>query len=229
MAKYFITSSGTGLGKTLVTSALAYALKQSGKEVTAIKPVISGYEFGKESDLNALCFATGLPNNVESHECISLYRYSPALSPDMVVRNYGGEFDYNELLSFIGKFKDQENLLIEGVGGVLVPFDARYTTADLMRSLDMEVILVAGSYLGSLSHTLSAYQILSNYGLKIKAVIVTENIATGEELYIPLAETIKSLSNFIRENIIGLEYIAGSTQERITRAAKKLTGAINGL
>jgi dethiobiotin synthetase len=229
MAHYFITSTGTNIGKTLVTAALTAAMRNSGKHAEAIKPIISGYEFGKESDLDLLCLAQGLNNDEASHKSISLHRFSPALSPDMILRDEGKSLDVNGLLDFIKGFKNSEHLLVEGVGGAFAPLDAGYTNYDLIRDLGYKAILVCGSYLGSLSHTIATYSALKNGGINIKAIIVTENIRENDELYISPAETVKSLSNFISENIIVLKRIEGSGLEKISKATQELNGAIDGL
>lgn len=229
MGHYFITSTGTNIGKTLVTSALAYALKANEKNVKAIKPIISGYNFNTENDLSILCLAQGLNNNESSHQSISLHRFSQPLSPDAILRKAEKNLDINKLLAFIKNFQHTEYLLVEGLGGAFAPLDAGYTNFDLMRDANLEAILVCGSYLGSLSHTIATYTALRNGGINIKAVIVTENILPLNELYISPAETVKSLSNFISENIIILKHFEGSTQEKISKAANELNGAIDGL
>ena len=71
----------------------------------------------------------------------------------------------------------------------------------------MTNILICGSYLGSLSHTISAYQNLVAKNIKPKLVVVTENLNQKDELYIPAKETVKSLENFISSPILGIENI----------------------
>jgi dethiobiotin synthetase len=64
--------------------------------------------------------------------------------------------------------------VIEGIGGIMVPLDERHTVLDLMVELDLPLILVAGSYVGTLSHTLSALDVLDRSDLKVAAVVVNE-------------------------------------------------------
>lgn len=229
MVHYFITSTGTNVGKTLVTAALTKTLQAKAKDAKAIKPIISGYEFEQESDLSTLCNAQGLNNDKTSHKSISLHRFTPALSPDMILRDTGKNLDVNELVGFIKSFERHDYLLVEGVGGAFTPLDAGYTNFDLMRDIGFEAILVCGSYLGSLSHTIATYTALRNGGINIKTLIVTENLLPTDELYISPTETVKSLSNFISENIIILNHVKGSVLEKINKAANELNGAIDGL
>jgi dethiobiotin synthetase len=224
--QYFITSTGTNIGKTLVTSAIAYGLIQSGQPATAIKPVISGYNPLEESDLTQLCFAQNLPNNTNSHNSISLYRFAEPISPDMAARNLNSSIDFNEIKNFIAGFASAKNLLIEGAGGLMSPLTEKHTNLDLALAINAPVILVCGSYLGSISHTLTAYEVLKSRNIAIAKIIVTQNLQPNAQLYINPHETIKTLSNFISENIILLDYIEGDMQQKII-AASKLCAVLN--
>ena len=73
-------------------------------------------------------------------------------------------------------------LIIEGIGGVMVPLDDRRTVLDWMIELDLPLILVAGSYVGTLSHTLTALDVLDRNGLKVAAVVVSETPGSAASL-----------------------------------------------
>ena len=70
-------------------------------------------------------------------------------------------------------------MLIEGVGGIMVPLDERHTVLDWMSALRLPVLLVAGSYLGTISHTLTALHVLAQRNLDIAAVVVSESAVPG--------------------------------------------------
>src|SRR5262249_39794916 len=110
--------------------------------------------------------------------------------------------DFEAIINFccaaIGKAAG--TLLIEGIGGIMVPIDRHHTVLDLMIALGQPVVLVGGSYLGTLSHVLSAQDILLRRALDLRAVVISES--DGDRP--PLGETLVSFGNFITAPLIGL-------------------------
>lgn len=203
--RFFITSSGTGIGKTLVTASLCHQLRGQGKTVNALKPIISGWnESDEESDTAILLRSLGRPFNAKSIECISPWRFHAPLSPDMAAREEGDSIDFSALTAFCAQPDEAEYSFIEGVGGVMVPLTDRHTVLDLMEVLKFPVILVVGSYLGSLSHTLTALEALRSRGLEVRAIVISES----ESSTVPLAEIYKTLHNFTRIPMITLPRVA---------------------
>jgi dethiobiotin synthetase len=197
MKAYFITSSGTDLGKTLVTAALCHQLRAAGRRVLALKPVASGFDPKaiKTTDTGILIEALGLKETAETIERISPWRFSAALSPDMAARREGRQIDFAGLLAYCRSFTDRdcEILLIEGIGGALVPLTGTATSADWMAELGLPAIVVVGSYLGSLSHTLATVTAMEARRIPIAAVVVSESADSP----VPLAETAETLRRFL--------------------------------
>ena len=94
----------------------------------------------------------------------------------MAARRENRSIDFDALVTFsrdaVAGAKDL--LLIEGIGGVMVPLNETHTVLDWMAALNIPLVLVAGSYLGSLSHTLTCLDVLARRGLAVKAVVVNE-------------------------------------------------------
>lgn len=194
MSAFFITGTGTGIGKTFVTAGLLRALRATGIAASAIKPVLSGYDGPSGSDPAFLLEAMGAPVSEESVAAISPFRFAAPLSPDMAASREGRSLDFDAVLSFCRAAAARpETVLIEGVGGVMVPLTGCHTTLDLMGALDLQVVLVAGSYLGSISHTLTAMAALTQAGITPLAVVVNDS-GTGE---VPLDETVATLARFL--------------------------------
>jgi dethiobiotin synthetase len=196
MSAYFITSSGTDIGKTFVTSLLVRQLRDAGKNVFACKPVASGFdpESSEGSDAHVISEALGLEFNERSAEFISPWRFFVPLSPHMAARYEQREIDTNALVDWCARVKESaDTVLIEGVGGVMVPLTDSYTVRDWMKALKLPVIMVVGSYLGSISHSLSAAEVLFSSGIALKAVIVSET----EQSSVALADTVASLRQFL--------------------------------
>jgi dethiobiotin synthetase len=175
--KFFITSTGTGIGKTYVTTALIRAARSNGLTVAATKPVISGFdkrEFAV-SDTGKILAALGEEPSEETIARISPWRYAAPLAPSMAARAEGKTLDCEALFSFSNKmFQEKVDLMLtEGVGGVMVPLDARKTVLDWIAASGAPAVLVVGDYLGAISHTLTAVEVLRIKGIEIAAVVVS--------------------------------------------------------
>ena len=204
MTALFVTATGTDIGKTFVTAGLVRAFIRAGRTVDALKPVISGFTMDAlaASDTGVLLDAMGRDLNVAEAERISPWRFKAPLSPDMAAEAEGAAIDFDALLAFsrdrIAARKD--TLLIEGVGGIMVPLDGHHTTLDWMDALQLPVLLVAGSYLGTISHTLSALDVLERRGLQVATVVVSETAGST----VGLDQTVTAVQRFTPTNVVGL-------------------------
>src|SRR5262249_61692146 len=105
------------------------------------------------------------------------WRFKAPISPHMAGRREARAIVFQEVVEFCRRSMAEDHgvLLIEGVGGIMVPFDDRRTVLDLMSVLRIPVILVAGSYGGSISHTLSALEVMARRNLDIAAGVVSHS------------------------------------------------------
>lgn len=176
--KYFITSTGTGIGKTYVTAALISQARAQGLSVAATKPVISGFDKREiaGSDTGAILAALGEAPTPENVARISPWRFAAPLAPNMAARAEGKALDCEALFAHGRAFlrQDADLLLIEGVGGVMVPLDAKNTVLDWIAAVAAPVLLVVGDYLGTISHTLTAVEVLRMKGAELAAIVVNE-------------------------------------------------------
>jgi dethiobiotin synthetase len=150
VAVLVVTGTGTGVGKTVVTAALAALAINRGVEVAVVKPAQTGLrpdEPGDLEDVRRLAGATDL------HEFV---RYPDPLSPAAAARRSGEPtLDLHDVSRRIADLAETRRLvLVEGAGGLLVPMGvAAWTVADLASALDAEVVVVARAGLGTLNHT----------------------------------------------------------------------------
>ncbi|HUO55120.1 MAG TPA: dethiobiotin synthase [Rhodoblastus sp.] len=201
MAKrYFITSTGTGIGKTYVTSTLIRLARSKNMKVAAYKPVISGFDKTEivGSDTWQILAALGEAPTEANVVRVSPWRFLAPLAPNMAAGAEGRALDCEALFSFSRKVLDQVDeassqpsdlVLIEGVGGVMVPLDDERTVLDWIVAVGAPVVLVVGDYLGTISHTLTAVEVLKMRGVPIAAIVVSE----GESGEVPLADTFREL------------------------------------
>ncbi|MGA8615956.1 MAG: dethiobiotin synthase [Xanthobacteraceae bacterium] len=203
MTAIFITATGTDVGKTFVAASLIGHFRHMGRVVEVIKPVVSGFDptQAATSDPAVLIRALGVPVTQQAIEQISPWRFRAALSPDLAAQREGRKIDVDEVVAFCQSAIEQRQdmLLIEGVGGVMVPLDDQRTILDVMMALHLPLILVAGSYLGTISHTLTALDSLYRRDMNVMAIIVSETPGST----VSLDETVAAISRFA-DPVIGL-------------------------
>jgi dethiobiotin synthetase len=198
--QYFVTGIGTGVGKSLVTAALAHRYK-----IPAFKPVLSGYGMDGGDDAALLAQVTG-----RSVEALSHWRFAAPLSPHLAAQKEGKSIDPKALEDWCREqLARQSSCLIEGVGGVLVPLHETYTVADWISALNLPVILVASSYLGAMNHTLLSLEVMQQRGISPKTIIVSQ--ATEKE-DAGLEDTLQTLRGFVSQEmeLVALPRLAGS-------------------
>lgn len=205
-AGFFIAGTGTGVGKTLVTEILCHQLRAEQRDVLALKPVITGFDAkDPNNDTARLLRACGLEVSEQNIQRISPWRFVAPISPDMAAAQEGKTITLSEVVAFC---RHAGEVVVESAGGILSPLCAEASMCDLAKALGLPVILVAGSYLGTISHTLSALQVLKTAGLEVIEVIVSES----EQSPVPLAQTIESLKRFSEARIIALPRLEDSAQ-----------------
>jgi dethiobiotin synthetase len=223
---FFVTSSGTGIGKTFVCCRLLAALPV-GLRIRAVKPVVTGFpdkvtnSMGADgaasivsaastvsdtamvadsavatvaaSDTGRLIQALGLPLNAGSIEATSPWRFREPLAADMAAARENRQIDFSELLAFSRAPADVDLNLVEGIGGVMAPINAERTVLDWIAAIDARAVLVVGSYLAALSHSLTAFTALGARGIGTTAIVISQS----EDEPVPTAETAASLRRFV--------------------------------
>lgn len=181
----FIGATGTDIGKTHVTLMLLRQLHDQGYGVRAVKPVISGFEMQARtgSDSGLLLQAMGIDVTPENIKTISPWRFRPALPPHLAAEQAGRPIRLDNIVDFCRKQAqrkqdraDLDFLLVEGVGGIMTPLNYDYTTLDLMARLECHCLLVTGSSLGTLSHTLSAISCIHQRKIILDGLIISESL-----------------------------------------------------
>lgn len=221
MTAVFITGAGTDIGKTFVTAALIREFRRRGRTIAALKPVASGIDPAHlaHSDPGILLAALGEAVTPAALDRIAPWRFRAPLSPDMAGARENRTVDFAALVAHSrSAVAAADMLLIEGVGGVMVPLDAEHTVLDWMAALQLPLVVVGGSYLGAISHTLTALEALRARGLAVAALVVDETPAST----VPLDETAATIARFVADlPIIKLPRLASA--EHTHPAIRQLT------
>lgn len=198
MTTIFVTSSGTDIGKTYVSAMLIRQLRAKHIPVRALKPIVSGVDEQTfpDSDPAALLAALGEEVSFENVDLLSRWVFEPALSPDMAAARAGVEIDFTELVNHCkAQMSLYDPLVIEGVGGLIVPLNTTHTVLDWMKALnapDFAPLLVVGSYLGTISHTLTTLDVMRRNDLSPRAIVISESLSNP----VSLDETVEVMSRF---------------------------------
>ncbi|MBI3770307.1 MAG: dethiobiotin synthase [Deltaproteobacteria bacterium] len=187
MTALLVTGTDTGVGKTLVTAALAAALTARGLRVGVAKPVetgcarVAGALYPEDAAALAAAATTSEPLDV-----VCPYRFPDPLAPILAAARAQTTIDVAALVRTLGaRAAAFDVLLVEGAGGALVPLTSTTTYADLARALDAPVLLVVGSRLGAINHALLSLEVLAARGLHIAGYVVNRIAPDGD----PAAET----------------------------------------
>jgi dethiobiotin synthetase len=168
-AVYVVTGTGTGVGKTVVTAALAALARDRGLSVAVVKPAQTGLGPGstEESDLEVVRRLSGV---TDLHE---LARYPDPLSPEAAARTSGlPPLDLGFAAAYIRELT-ADLVLVEGAGGLLVRYDqSGWTIADLAAALEAPVVVVTMAGLGTLNHTALTLEALTARGLTLAGLVI---------------------------------------------------------
>lgn len=167
---FFVTGTDTGVGKTLIASALLHAANQKHLRTLGLKPVAAGCEQTGDGLRNDDALQLMQAASVKlSYDQVNPVALQAAIAPHVAAANEGRRLSVDRLVGFCrGALMNKVDFcLIEGAGGWRVPLNPRETMADLARALDIPVLLVVGIRLGCINHALLTAEAIARDGLKI--------------------------------------------------------------
>ena len=175
----FITGTGTGVGKTVVTAAVLRGARAAGIDAVPFKPVQTGAAEGPDGlrspDVEFALSAAGLVAPPETAAMMAPLLYKPACSPHLAGRLAGRPVTVEAVRACAEKLLARhDTLIVEGAGGVMVPLNDSATMLDLMTALGMPVVVVALDGLGTINHTLLTLGALRQAGLEVLGVVFNQ-------------------------------------------------------
>jgi dethiobiotin synthetase len=153
---WFVTGTDTGVGKTRASQAILTALVASGKRVVGMKPIASGCEPASDgwrsADAQALIAASNIPADYRD---VNPYAFGPSTAPHLAAQEASVEIRLEVIRAHFERLAARaEHVVVEGVGGWLVPLNATESCADIPQILGLPVVLVVGLRLGAINHAL---------------------------------------------------------------------------
>ena len=175
MFALYVTGTDTGIGKTLASCALLHALRGHGLRAVGMKPVASGCERvdGEWRNADALALQAAGGAGI-AYADINPFALEHPLAPELAAREAGVEVALEPILAAHARLAQQADaLIVEGVGGWAAPLSATLMQADLVRALQLPVLLVIGLRLGCLNHALLSARAIAADGLHLAGWIAS--------------------------------------------------------
>jgi dethiobiotin synthetase len=220
----FVTGTDTGVGKTVLTAALAAAMSAGGERVRAFKPVVTGLD-----DLDTAAPAGGAwpPDHMllaaaaeMDAEDVAPLRFGPAVSPHLAAQLAGSPIEPGLLLArATASAAAGTVLLAEGVGGLLVPLAEGYSVCDLAVDLGLPLLIAARPGLGTINHTLLTLAAARAAALEVRAVVLTPWPEHPSEMEISNRATIARLGAV---EVQTLAEVPSPSSAELARAGERL-------
>jgi|SRR5450830_738743 len=173
---YFVTGTDTGVGKTLIASALVYQFAQQGLQAVGMKPVAAGCELIDGQLVNEDVTQLIAASNVQApHQLVNPYAFTPPIAPHIAGQQVGETISLDTIAeAFVQLGELADVVIVEGAGGFCVPLNDSATMADLAVKLDIPVVLVVGMRLGCINHALLTAEAIQSRGLKLAGWIANQ-------------------------------------------------------
>ena len=169
MPDFLVTGTDTGVGKTIVASALIKALCAQGIRAVGFKPVQTGHEEGKLTDADLLASAS----SEQTPLTLPLLQLTEPLAPAVAADRAGVRLTATDIEArFELLQRGGYTIVIEGAGGVMVPLVWGYTVLDLAERFSLEAVIVARPGLGTLNHTMMTAAMLRARKIPIRGVVL---------------------------------------------------------
>lgn len=173
MKAIFITGTDTGVGKTIVTATIARLLKRRGVNVGVMKPVTSGCieREGRlvSEDAELLGWAIGSGEEPDA----APYRFRAPIAPSVAAKKEGTRIDFSRIADACQRLAEKHDfLLVEGAGGLMVPLSGGFLMADLVKCLDIPMLVVTRPNLGTVNHTLLTVFAAKQLGIDVKGFVI---------------------------------------------------------
>lgn len=175
----FITGTDTDVGKTVIAGGIARILKDKGQRVGVFKPIASGCHSQRgELVSHDAEFLAHCADASEKLDQICPIRLKEPLAPEVAVQRGAGPIDLATIRTYYNRIASEKDLLIvEGIGGLLVPLTQDLLLADLASQIDLPLLIVANPSLGTINHTLLTVEAARTRGLRIAGIVINSYVA----------------------------------------------------
>lgn len=219
---FFITGTDTGVGKTIISAAIIKVMQASGIRTGAMKPVESGCR--REGGILMPYDGAFLKETAHMDDHVRLitpYCFENALAPYAAAEIEGGDVNIEGIKkAYYSLYKRYDAMVVEGVGGLMVPLTSNYFVLDLAKEMGLPLIVVARPGLGTINHTLLTVNYALEAGLDVSGIVI--NFCRPPEDSLAEKTNSKTLSEICPVPLIGIfPYINEMEESGIEKAAHK--------
>ncbi|MBC8552686.1 MAG: dethiobiotin synthase [Candidatus Brocadiales bacterium] len=218
----FVTGSDTGVGKTVIAGAIAAAIKAHGLDVGVMKPVASGAKEieGKLVSEDAV-YLKKIIDSTDNDDLVNPIRLKLPIAPTMAASNTGVLIDIDKILKAYEELTNKHDfVVVEGIGGLMVPIDDTLFVADLVLKMDLPLVIVSRDYLGTINHTLLTVEYAKSRNIRIKGIVINM-LKSGDDLVreiekyssVPILGTIPFKENISVEDCVYGEIVEDFRRE----------------
>ena len=183
MKSLFVTGTDTDVGKTCVSASIVKNLRDMDIDVGVMKPFASGHKKNSSSlpqDVEILMKYSGSQDPID---LVNPYFFEIPTSPYDAAKILVQKINLQKVIDAYNKLLSSHDLVIvEGIGGLMTPITQNYFVSNLISELDIDTIIVMGSKLGTVNHTLLTYEHCKQMHLKLKGFIINQTEPNGYEL-----------------------------------------------
>lgn len=166
-----MTGTDTGIGKTFVGGGIAGALKRQGVDVGVFKPMLSGEK--RDDPMSDTAILKKISGDNNSFEQITPFQFDEPLAPYVAAKREGKVISLGAIMDSWNTIKETHDFfIVEGAGGLGVPFGENFLAADVAKAMGFPLLIVARVDLGTVNHTLLTVQIAKNMGLEIAGIVL---------------------------------------------------------
>jgi dethiobiotin synthetase len=174
---YFISGTDTGVGKTVVTACLLAFYRKHSINTGIMKPIETGIDPNCSSEVNSDAkFLLTVSGNQDTLEEVCPIRLKPTAAPLQAARIQGQSLSIDSILEKFQRLqKKYDQVLVEGIGGLLVPLKADYLVLDLIKTMQLPLIIVSRFSLGTLNHTLLTLKAAQVAKIEVAGIILNHS------------------------------------------------------
>ncbi|KAA9027072.1 dethiobiotin synthase [Niallia endozanthoxylica] len=213
MKGFFVTGTDTDVGKTIISSGLAAVLKEKEIDVGVFKPLLSGIT--RDDPASDTSLLKELSQTPLSREEITPFAFKEPLAPYVAGKLEGKSVRIDEIINHWERIKEKhEFFIVEGAGGISVPLGEGFFVSDLIKALQLPIVIVARPNLGTFNHIYLTVQYAKSQGLTIAGIVINgindppelaekTNPALIEEFCrVPILGITPKLKEITKENIV---------------------------
>ena len=191
MKSLFVTATDTDIGKTYVCAGIAHSLKKLGIDVGIMKPFACGVKQKTGFSSKDLSILSNAINISDPEEFVNPFFFPIPASPYTAAKKLGVKIDIKHVMKCFSELnKVHDMILVEGIGGIMTPILKNYAIIDLIKELDINTVIVTGSKIGTINHTIMTCNMCKNLKIPVKGLIINNFDSTGY----PISELKRDLS-----------------------------------